>query len=254
MKLYALGCVGWIPGKNETSCFLVEEKNELIMLDAGTGASNLKDYQDVWGKYDSVSIILSHFHLDHLIGLIYLPHFLRGKKLRIYGPGKPAYEKTTEEYLNKMFQTAFFPTPINKLADQVEIYDYSASDFQIGDVKIQIREQKHTSPSYQICIDEKLVYATDVCFEKNEWNHELKGKVLLHECCEIDVYDPTHTTLTHLMEGISQEQFEQIYLIHHNAEWSDNDRKRVEEMVEGTKFSVLQDGNIIDIKDDYNGN
>ena len=225
----------------------MEHKNQLIMLDAGTGVSNLKDYQDVWNKYDSVSIILSHFHLDHLIGLIYLPHFLRGKKLRIYGPGKPAYEKTTEEYLNEMFQTAFFPTTISKLADKVEIYDYSAGDFQIGNVKIQVREQKHTSPSFQICIDEKLVYATDVCFENDVWNHVLKAKVLLHECCEIDVYDPTHTTLTHLMDGISEKQFENIYLIHHNAEWSEEDRKRVEEMIEGTKISVLHDGRILEI-------
>ena len=247
MKLYALGCVGWIPGKNETSCFMIEQKNELIMLDAGTGVSNLKDYLDVWEKYDSVSIILSHFHLDHLIGLIYLPHFLRGKTLRIYGPGKPAYEKTTEEFLSEMFQTAFFPTPIGKLAEKVEIYDYSAGDFSIGNVKIQVCEQKHTSPSYQICIDEKLVYATDVCFEKESWNHELKAKVLLHECCEIDVYDPTHTTLTHLMEGISANQFENIYLIHHNPEWSEEDRKRVEEMVEGTKISVLNDGRMLEI-------
>ena len=247
MKLYALGCAGWIPGKNETSCFLIEEKNELIMLDAGTGASNLKDYLKVWEKYDSVSIILSHFHLDHLIGLIYLPHFLRGKKLKIYGPGKPAYDKTTEELLSEMFQKAFFPTPIQKLADKVEIYDYSAGNFTIGDVQIQVREQKHTSPSFQICIDEKLVYATDVCFEKDVWNHDLKARVLLHECCEIDVYDPTHTTLTHLMEGISEEQFENIYLIHHNAEWSEEDRERVEEMVKGTKISVLQDGSVLEV-------
>lgn len=247
MKLYALGCAGWIPGKNETSCFLVEEKNELIMLDAGTGVSNLGKYQDVWEKYDSFSIILSHYHLDHMIGLIYLPPFLKGKKMKIYGPGKPAYEKTTKEYLEEMFQTAFFPTPIGGLADRVEIYDYSAGDFQIGDVKIQVREQKHSSPSFQIYIDEKLVYATDVCFEKNVWNHELKGKILLHECCEIDVYDPTHTTLTHLMDGISDAQFEKIYLIHHNAEWSEEDRIRVEEMVEGTKFGVMHDGSVVEI-------
>ena len=146
-----------------------------------------------------------------------------------------------------MFQTAFFPTTISKLADKVEIYDYSAGDFQIGNVKIQVREQKHTSPSFQICIDEKLVYATDVCFENDVWNHALKAKVLLHECCEIDVYDPTHTTLTHLMDGISEKQFENIYLIHHNAEWSEEDRKRVEEMIEGTKISVLHDGRILEI-------
>lgn len=247
MKLYALGCAGWIPGKNETSCFLIEQKNELIMLDAGTGVSNLWKHQDIWEKYDTFSIILSHFHLDHLIGLIYLPPFLKGKTMKIYGPGKPAYEKTTEEYLGEMFQTAFFPTPIQGLADKVEIYDYSAGDFAIGNVKISVREQKHTSPSFQICIDETLVYATDVCFEEAVWNHDLKAKVLLHECCEIEKYDPTHTTLTHLLEGISPEQFEHIFLIHHNPEWTKADWKTVEEKISGTKIRVLHDDMVMEI-------
>ena len=247
MKLYGLGCAGWIPGKNETSCFLIEQKNELIMLDAGTGVSNLKYYSEVWDKYDSFSIILSHFHLDHLIGLIYLPPFLNGKKMKIYGPGKPAYEKTTDEYLTELFQTAFFPTPIKELADSVEIYDYSEGDFSIGEVKIQIQEQKHTSPSFQICIDEMLVYATDVCFEEEVWNHNLKAKVLLHECCEIEKYDPTHTTLQRLMTGIRPEQFEQIYLIHHNPEWTKEDWDKVNEMIQGTKISILNDGMVMTI-------
>lgn len=247
MKLYPLGTAGWIPGKNETSCFLIEQKNELIMLDAGTGVSNLKDYLDVWEKYDSFSIILSHFHLDHLIGLIYLPPFLEGKKMKIYGPGKPAYEKTTEEYLKELFQTAFFPTPIGELADQVEIYDYSAGDFTIGDVKIQIQQQQHSSPSFQICIDDLLVYATDVCFEKERWNHDLKAKVLLHECCKLDAFDPTHTTLANLMAGIHPEQFEKIYLIHHNPEWTKEDWAKVEEMIQGTRICVLEDGEILEV-------
>lgn len=247
MKLYALGCAGWIPGKNETSCFLVEAKDQLIMLDAGTGVSNLGKYKEIWDKYDSFSIILSHFHLDHLIGLIYLPPFLEGKTMKIYGPGKPAYGKTTEEYLSEMFQTAFFPTPIQKLADQVEIYDYSAGDFQIGEVQIQVREQKHTSPSFQICIDETLVYATDVCFEKETWNPDLKASVLLHECCKVEEYDPTHTTLKNLMEGIPEGQFENIFLIHHNPEWTKEDWEQVNEMVKGTKFSVLNDGEMLEI-------
>lgn len=247
MKLYPLGTAGWIPGKNETSCFLIEQNNELIMLDAGTGVSNLGKYLDVWGKYDTVSIILSHFHLDHLIGLIYLPPFLDGKKMKIYGPGKPAYNKSTEELLKELFQKPFFPTPIGELADQVEIYDYSSGDFMIGDVEIKIEEQKHTSPSYQICIDDTLVYATDTCFEKDRWNHELKAKVLLHECCKIDEYDPTHTTLKHLMDGIRKEQFEQIYLIHHNPEWSEADWAVLMEMIRGTQISILQDGKLIEL-------
>ena len=108
MQLYLLGCNGWIPGKNETSCFLIEHKNKLIMLDLGTGVSNLSKYKSILDEYDELTVILSHYHLDHTIGIIYLLPYLKDKKLVIYGPGKPYYSMSTEEYLSALLRTEFF--------------------------------------------------------------------------------------------------------------------------------------------------
>ena len=41
VNIVILGANGWIPTQNETSCLMVEYKNQLILLDAGTGIANL---------------------------------------------------------------------------------------------------------------------------------------------------------------------------------------------------------------------
>ena len=63
----------------------------------------------------------------------------------------------------------------------------------------------------------------------------------------MEEYDPTHTTLKNLMEGIPEGQFENIFLIHHNPEWTKEDWEQVNDMVKGTKFSVLNDGEMLEI-------
>ena len=39
MTVHVLGAAGWIPGVNETSCIMVENKGSLFILDAGTGSA-----------------------------------------------------------------------------------------------------------------------------------------------------------------------------------------------------------------------
>ena len=70
MTIHILGAAGWIPGVNETSCIMVENKETLFIMDAGTGLSNLRRYRAVLEKYDTVHLLLSHYHLDHMIGCV----------------------------------------------------------------------------------------------------------------------------------------------------------------------------------------
>ena len=46
---------------------------------------------------------------------------------------------------------------------------------------------------------------------------------------------------------LNDEQFEQIYLIHHNPEWSEADWAVLMEMIRGTQISILQDGKLIEL-------
>ncbi len=248
MKLHILGCSGWIPGKNETSCFMIEHKNRLIILDMGTGISNLCKYKETLSKYDEVSIILSHYHLDHTIGIIYLLPYVKEKKLVIHGPGKPYYTMGTEGYLTELLRTEFFSRPLLKIAKQVECRDYTADGFKIGDIEIGIKEQIHSAPSFQISIDKKLIYATDTAFVPSLFKEDNSGAVLLHECWETsDTGNSKHSSLPMLIEGLSKKNFKKIILIHQNPEWTDEDYENIKNQTEKTVFSLGEDGTKFEI-------
>ena len=248
MKIHVLGCNGWIPGKNETSCFLVEENNTLIMLDAGTGVVNIRKYTDILAKYDSISIVLSHYHLDHLIGLIYLLPYIKNLHLNIYGPGIPIYSKTTLQYLEEFLQPIFFSTPILKFTSEVNCFDYEGKDFYIGSVSLKVKQQKHSVPSFRITIDDKLVYATDTSFDPSEWQNCRNNITLLHECWEINGQcDNKHTSLKSLISGLPKNMWQSTCLIHLNPEWGEDDYRRISELIDGTGMKVCYDGMLLTI-------
>lgn len=248
MKIYMLGCNGWIPGKNETSCFLVEEQESLIMLDAGTGVANLRKYLDVLKRYDTISIVLSHYHLDHIIGLIYILPYIKKHKLNIYGPGKPVYQKSTIQYLDELLQPTFFSREILQFANEVNCYDYKGKDFKIGNVFLKVAQQNHSSPSFRITINDKLIYATDTIFEPSDWCEYDRNSTLLHECWELNSKSGSkHTSLQALVTGLPENIRKSAYLIHLNPEWDKEEWEQIEKIVEGTGISLSYDGMFLTI-------
>ena len=245
MKIYFLGCGGWIPDKDETSCFMVECKNKLILLDAGTGISNLKNHLDVLHKYDTITILLTHYHLDHIIGLIYLLPYIKEKKLHIYGPGKPIYKKTTQQILEELLNPVFFSRQLHKFCDEVYCYDYAGKDFKIEDISIGVKQQKHAAPSFRLTVDNKLIYATDTTFDELEWTDNYKGMTLLHECWDITNDNVKHTSLENLLKGLPSYLLDSTYLIHKNSQWTDTDYSKINKMISGTGVKLAEDGQII---------
>ena len=157
MNIYILGAAGWIPGANETSCIMVENKGQLFILDAGTGLSNIRKYVHILDKYDTIHLLLSHYHLDHMIGLSYIDPFIRDKRFRVYGPGRLAYPETTDYYIRAFLRPEFFSRSIDKFSHDVKVLDFPGESFFIGDTKISVTRQKHSAPSYRITLDDRLI-------------------------------------------------------------------------------------------------
>ena len=242
MTIYILGSAGWIPGTNETSCIMVENRGELFILDAGTGMSNLRKYRGVLDRYDTVHLLLSHYHLDHMIGLIYIDPFIREKRFRVYGPGRMAYPETTEYYLHAFLRKEFFSRSIDTFSDDVRIMDFPAESFFIGDTKITVTEQKHSAPSFRITLDERLIYATDTVFQADAWSG-ISADVLFHECWEYaQSGHDRHTSLLQLENQLPLDRFGRVFLIHHNPDWSGDDYRKIREMISGTNIFLAEDG------------
>ena len=87
LKLTFLGTNGWYATKEgNTICTLIETAERYIVLDAGDGIHRLDEFAKDENK--PADIFLSHFHLDHIIGLHIQPKFHFKNKIRIFGqPG-----------------------------------------------------------------------------------------------------------------------------------------------------------------------
>ncbi len=159
--LWVLGSAGWMPqAGQETSCFLLEAGEHLIMLDAGTGVANLDLAAEVLARHDRLSVLLSHYHLDHVVGLMYLKRFAAGKRVDVYGPGRPVYPKTTEEYAGDLLQSALYSSGSSGFAREVRYHDYGGRDFDVCGLPVAVRPQIHSSPSFELRVGDLVTYAT----------------------------------------------------------------------------------------------
>ena len=75
MKLLLLGTGGYHPSElRHTACLMLP--TEGIILDAGTAMFRVRDHIQT----DSLEILLSHAHLDHIVGLTFLFDVLHQKE------------------------------------------------------------------------------------------------------------------------------------------------------------------------------
>ena len=99
MNITFLGTNGWFDtSTGNTICTLVRSKQCNIIFDAGNGIHKIDKYID-YSK--DTFLFLSHFHLDHIIGLHMLNKFKFKKRFVILG------QKGTKRILNKLIAPPF---------------------------------------------------------------------------------------------------------------------------------------------------
>jgi len=238
--IYPLGSNGWIPANNfETICFAFFHEDELFVLDAGTGLSRLLElksslFSSQWKKLKAVRVFLSHYHLDHILGLFWGRALFDGIPLTVYGPGQAVYGKTASELLNSVFAKPYSPKPFSELIEGVTIVDLDPPGITVGGINIKVKlNSEHSDPSVGLRFNDWFAYVTDTPPE-NETIEFIKGvKLLLHE----SYYDSMaqfkdknddlsiHTSGPHtgtLGAGLIAKRagVEKLVLIHHNPEFS----------------------------------
>lgn len=165
-----------------TTCYLIETPEEAIIIDAGTGIMNLPDLQ---GK--RISLLITHAHIDHIMGL---PMFLgkqAGKEITIYGEMRDGL--TIKEQLERYISSPLWPVTMDEYPVKLTFKDITAdnnaanntdntdnansainnSAFNIGDVTVSTMQSNHPGGSTIYRLDyngESVVIATD--FEHEE--------------------------------------------------------------------------------------
>jgi glyoxylase-like metal-dependent hydrolase (beta-lactamase superfamily II) len=93
---------------------LVLTGGEAFLLDAGTGVARLQEPKiaDLLRPYHCLNVILSHYHLDHIVGLPYLSGVWKQGMVRIYAPGRPFVEVDPVQTLKQFLAPPYFPVSL----------------------------------------------------------------------------------------------------------------------------------------------
>ncbi len=219
MQLEMLGTGGYHPNEHRhTACYLLPEFG--LMLDAGTAAFRVKGSIQT----NVLEVLLTHAHLDHVIGLTYL--------LGLEFNSSPvkvtvrAEEKVAEAIKESLFAKALFPLMPDNLC-----FGDLPSDFETEQgVRVRTAPLKHPGGSLGIRLDhgEKSIgYITDtVKLSAAELSLFDKVNVLLHEA----YFDAAqqefaaltgHATSAEAAEVAKQLQAEELWLIHQDPRASE---------------------------------
>jgi len=175
MKIIFLGTNGWYDTETgNTLCVLIESKDCYIVLDAGNGFSKSDEYI----KNDKpVYIFLSHFHLDHIIGLHTLAKFEFKQKLTVFG------QKGTIDILSLILNKPF-TMPLKDLPYEVDILEVPDQADKLP-FKITVLPLVHSDPclGIRIEIDDKIiVFCTDTGYCQNAVKLAHNADLLITEC------------------------------------------------------------------------
>lgn len=139
-----------------TSCIeCVSETGERIIFDAGSGIRPL-GLELVDQMPLSVSIFISHTHWDHIQGLpFFVPLFVEGNKINIFGTPDPASLKTIKDALSLQMEYRYFPVRETELKSTIHYETLSEGQVvEIGDTRISCIFMNHPILNFGYKVEE----------------------------------------------------------------------------------------------------
>ena len=183
MRLTLLGTQGWIPtATRETTCVAVDDGRVLFLFDAGTGLSRLLGQPGAAMLHTAgrVHLFLTHYHLDHVCGLAYVPGIFAGRKLTVHAPAAEVTGVDPHAALAELIRKPYNPRPWAEI-EGLELRALPAGATEIEGHTVSLRRQRHADTSVAYRLDDALVLATDTVFDLQTAEFARGAEVLLHE-------------------------------------------------------------------------
>ena len=177
-----LGAGGWIPtGTHATCSALLRAGDAAVLIDAGSGVERLVAEPALLDGVERLELVLTHFHLDHVVGLAYLPGLRRagGIPPRIWGPARVLTGGSTDAVLRTIYAPPFYDADYGLIAAEVrELGEEQA----IGPFTLRTRLQRgHSTPTLALRFDDLLTYCTDTPYDAGNAEFAVGSRVLMHE-------------------------------------------------------------------------
>jgi len=248
MRLIPLGTNGFFPTYGrQTMSFLLLAPHQALLLDAGTGVSRLVEPKlaALLNSYESLDVVLSHYHLDHVVGLSYMPAAWTRGKIRVFGPSHPLVEGDVERTLSQLLTRPLFSADYRRFPAPIEPIAFREAAFAIGELSIQVRAQAHPGGSVGIRVDDELAYLTDTGANAAGADFVRGAKLLVHELWATDeeaaaAGSAGHSHFSALAEFVRMAEVSAVMPVHHHPKRSDAEiRAMCEELQKATGARVL---------------
>lgn len=202
MELTFWGVRGTVPVSNKdflefggnTSCASVRGgSGQTVIIDAGTGIRGLgaKLAAEKGPEPLRLHLLLTHFHLDHVIGLpFFLPLYSRATEIIFYSFTDP---EETKRNLSRLMSGSLFPVKFEEMPAKKTFKKAAQSGFRIGGIKVTTCPLVHPqgSVAYRLEKDGRsIVFATDTEHPESGIDERLAGFVKGASCL---VYDAMFT-------------------------------------------------------------
>jgi ribonuclease BN (tRNA processing enzyme) len=177
VKIVFLGTNGWYDtDTGNTICTLLQTADGDIILDAGNGITKADRY-GVGGNGRPVYLFLSHFHLDHVVGLHTLAKFSFSGGLTICGPAG------SRSILHGLVNQPF-TLPLGDLPYPVKVLELPA---ELGELPFPVaaRPLLHASLTlgYRLELENRIIsYCPDTGYCENAVSLSREAELVIAEC------------------------------------------------------------------------
>ena len=216
-----------------TSCYLVRAGDQVLFLDAGAGIIHAPEMEE-----SEPAILISHLHLDHLVGLGMYPRLSKkGRCTKIYLPAKDDDNALAE--LDILYSPPYWPCSLTDYSGTLEVHALTLP-MKFGEVMVEGMKGNHPGGSIVMKLSyegKSIVYATDYEYERISFER-LKE---FAKDCDLLLYDAQyteeeyerkkgfgHSTAEKGIELMNSCGAKRMLLVHHDPQSKDGELDRRE--------------------------
>lgn len=257
MRLVPLGTNGYIPSHGRQSmAFLVLTEETAILLDAGTGVARLlePEVESLLEDYPALDVVLTHYHLDHVVGISFLPGVWPNRPVRIHAPGPPLVETDPAEALCRLIHPPLFPIPLPEYPMAVELERLTGERALVGELELRLRSQEHPGGSIGVRFGDSLAYVTDTVADQGTAEFVEGVELLLHEVWlgpGGEAGATGHSAADDVAKIATRAGVPRLMPVHHHPRCTQRDLERLaaelSRLADGVEVILPEEGRIYDV-------
>jgi len=221
-----------------TACVEVRCGPHRLILDAGTGLRVLGNAMAAAdGQRHRAHILLTHTHLDHVLGLpFFKPAYEAGNCFELWAGHLRPRGRSLQEVLFRLMESPYFPVPLDIMHACIAFHDFEAGDTLEPFEGVRVRTAPLVHPggatAYRVEYGGRAVcYVTDT--EHPERGHDERvleliagAQLLVYDCTYTDAEMPRfrgwgHSTWEEGLRLCEAAGAERLVTFHHDPERDD---------------------------------